>query len=247
MPTDVAPQIFVGGTAPGFHNENLVSAAARVKRSKAYKDSSTVCVIPTRGAIPARVVDSWFNLMQLMNQKYVRWMVAATEIGDAYSNAVDTILAHPELSQYQYLLTLEEDNMPPPDGLVRLVEAMNEERHYAAVGGLYWTKGEGGMPMIYGDPSGMIDFMPQIPVPESVQECNGLGMGFTLFRLDVFRDERVPRPFFKTLNDWSMETGGVLGTQDLYFFKNIRELGYRVACDTRVKVGHYDPVTDMVW
>jgi hypothetical protein len=36
-------------------------------------------------------------------------------------------------------------------------------------------------------------------------------------------------------------------SQDLYFFGRLRELGYRVACDTRVKVGHYDVSTGVVW
>ncbi len=124
---------------------------------------------------------------------------------------------------------------------------MNEERDYAAVGGLYWTKGEGGQPMIYGDPGGVLGFAPQVPTPGVVQECNGLGMGFTLFRLDVFKDDRVPKPWFKTVQEWSPETGAAAGTQDLYFFKNVRELGYRVASDNRVRVGHYDHGTGVVW
>ena len=34
--------------------------------------------------------------------------------------------------------------------------------------------------------------------------------------------------------------GGAQGTQDLYYFANLRKRGLRVACDTRVKVGHLD-------
>lgn len=241
------PQIILGGTLDGHHNADLEKAAQRIRRGKAYRDVSTICVIPTRGMVPARVVESWWGLISPMNQPFVRLMVRGMEVADAYNSAIEMILNHDQLSKWKYVLTLEEDNMPPPDGLLKLIEAMNEERHYAAIGGLYWTKGEGGMPMIYGDPSGIVTFNPQVPVPDAVQECNGLGMGFTLFNLDVFRDEKIPRPWFKTVAEWTPEGGGKLGTQDLYFFGNARKAGYRVASDNRVRVGHYDHAADMVW
>jgi hypothetical protein len=101
--------------------------------------------------------------------------------------------------------------------------------------------------MIYGDPTGILNFMPQVPRVDAVQECNGLGMGFTLFRLDMFKDPAIPRPWFRTLQEWSPQNGGRAYTQDLYFFQNARTAGYRMACDTRVKVGHLDPATGIVW
>jgi hypothetical protein len=72
-------------------------------------------------------------------------------------------------------------------------------------------------------------------------------MGFTLFQLEVFRDARIKRPWFKTLQGNRPSGEPWLITQDLYFFGQLRELGYRVACDTRVKVGHYDVGTGVVW
>lgn len=183
------------------------------------------------------------GLITPMNNAFVRIFVSGMEVGEAYNQALELVLNHEQLSQFKYLLTLEEDNMPPPDGLLKLYESIDE---YAAVGGLYWTKGEGGQPMIYGDPKGILAFQPQQVKVETVQECNGLGMGFTLYDLSVFRDEKLARPFFKTFQEWSPQEGSKVGTQDLYFFGNIRKLGYRVACDTRVKVGHIDQ-NGMVW
>lgn len=237
------PQIIVGGDV-GIHNQDLKKAQERLKKGKAYKDLSTVCVIPTRGVIPARVVESWMSLMTPMNNAFVRIFVSGMEVSEAYNQAVQLILVHEQLSQFKFMLTLEEDNMPPPDGLLKLYESIEE---YAAVGGLYWTKGEGGQPMIYGDPKGVLAFQPQQVKLNTVQECNGLGMGFTLYDIDVFRDERLRKPWFKTVQQWDPQTGAQAGTQDLYFFGDIRKLGYRVACDTRVKVGHLDPQTGMVW
>jgi hypothetical protein len=72
-------------------------------------------------------------------------------------------------------------------------------------------------------------------------------MGFTLFDLQVFKDKKLEKPWFKTVQEWDPATGAQSGTQDLYFFGKIRKLGYRVASDNRVKVGHLDNQTGIVW
>lgn len=203
----IKPQI-VFENFEGRHNSSLDIATERLEVSKSYQDLSTVCIVPTRGLIPAKVVQNWWGLMTPMNQKFIRVFMIGMEVGAAYTAAVEQILANPVFRTWKYILTLEEDNMPPPDGLLKLYESMDK---YDVVGGLYWTKGEVGQPMIYGDPKSIpLNFIPQKPIPETVQECNGLGMGFNLFKMDIFRDPRVPRPYFKTLQEytpWNWSTG----------------------------------------
>jgi hypothetical protein len=237
------PQIIIGG-AEGIHNRDERRSRKRIKDGKAYRNLSTVCVVPTRGTIPARVVENWMGLMVPMNQAFVRMFVSGMEVGAAYNAAVETITEHPVLRDFKYLLTMEEDNMPPADGLLKLYESMDD---YAVVAGLYWTKGEGGQPMIYGDPKGILAFQPQVPKPDAVQPCNGTGMGFTLFDMRLFSDERIPRPWFKTIQEVTPGGGIAMGTQDLYFMGNVRRAGYKIASDNRVKVGHLDSETGMVW
>lgn len=228
----------------GRHNTSP-QTSQRLLQGKAYRDLSTVIVIPTRGVIPAKVVQNWMGLMSPMNQKLMRIFIIGMEVGDAYTNAVQTILDHPQLKEFKYMLTLEEDNMPPPDGLLKLYENMDK---YDAIGGLYWTKGEGGLPMIYGNPNIFPkNFIPQMPVFDTIQQCNGLGMGFTLFKLDMFRNTRIPKPWFKTRQEYISGQGVSSYTQDLYFFENAGKEGYKFACDCRVKVGHYDLQNDVVW
>jgi hypothetical protein len=119
---------------------------------------------------------------------------------------------------------------------------------YDVVGGLYWTKGEGGQPMIYGDPSvEPLNFIPQVPKPDTVQPANGLGMGFNLFKIEMFKDDRLRKPWFETKQEYVPGQGSTGYTQDLFFYENAGKLGYKFACDTRVKVGHLDPSTDVVW
>lgn len=64
--------------------------------------------------------------MTPMNQKFIMIMVENMEVGAAYSETIKMILDHPDLSQWKYILTLEHDNAPPPDGLLRLLLNMDK-------------------------------------------------------------------------------------------------------------------------
>jgi hypothetical protein len=234
-------------TYSGRHNSNLSQSISRLETAKTYKDLSTVMVLPTRGVIPAKVCNALWSLMTPMNGKFFRHIVEGKEVGQAYNEAVETILANSELSKWKYMLTVEEDNLPPPDGLLKLYENMDK---YDAIGGLYFTKGDCGMPMIYGDVREMPkNFRPQIPIPNAIQECNGLGMGFTLFKISMLKKmtEKGIWPLFKTVQEFKYGEGASLGTQDLYFFGLAGREGYRFASDNRVLVGHLDQENGIVW
>jgi hypothetical protein len=141
------------------------------------------------------------------------------------------------------VLTMEHDNLPPPFGVLQLIAQMEAHPELAAISGLYWTKGEGGAPQIWGDPHDPVpNYRPQMPVPGALVECCGLGMGFCLFRLAMFKDARLERPWFRTLAG----PGGV-GTQDLAFWTMARKYGYRCAVDCSVLVGHIDVATGQIW
>jgi len=240
------PAVVIENLNLGLHNADLQATIDRLQQGKTYRDLSTVIVCPTRGMIPDRVVQSWMGLIRPMNQKVVGPIFfRGYEVGEAYNMAISMVLDNPELSKWKYILTIEEDNLPPPDGLLKLYESMDE---YDCVGGLYWTKGEGGQPMIYGDPAiEPMNFIPQVPKPDTIQPANGLGMGFNLWKTEMFKDDRLRKPWFVTAQDYVPGQGVRSYTQDLYFYENARNLGYKFACDTRVKVGHLDPSSDIVW
>lgn len=240
---ELKPTIIFDNQQKGFHNTDLESSASRVIKGNTYKDLSTICIIPTRGVIHARVVQNWLSLITPMNQKFVRLIVWGMEVGEAYNTTIKNVLDHPELREFKYILSLEEDNMPPPDGLLKLYESIE---NYDVVGGLYWTKGEGGQAQIYGNPKEFPkNFIPQPPKPGELQECNGLGMGFNLFKLEMFKT--IEQPWFKTVQEYSPGQGTRLMTQDLYFYEKAAKSGFRFASDNRVLVGHYDQSRDIVW
>ena len=254
------PEIIVP-YGPGFQNADLQKAQGRLAVSKTYKNLSTVIICPTRGGIDdrdqaardgvkrvglsPRFVGAISGMMRPMNQQCAGPIfLSGMEVADAFNAGIEMILGNPWLSKFKYVLTVEDDNLPPPDGLLTLYTSMDE---YDVVGGLYWTKGEAGQPMIYGDPKIQpLNFIPQMPIVDKVQHCNGLGMGFNLWKLDLFR--KMEKPWFVTKQDYNPATGAVgCYTQDLYFYERLAKAGYRVACDNRVKVGHYDWSQDQVW
>src|SRR3990167_5873788 len=264
-----------------------------------FKDLSTIIIIPTPGAVSEKrklnckkcktineyehtsvmglnpvIVESWKRLVKPMNVPVLEMMVNGYEVGDAYNKAIEMILANPTLNTFKYILTMEHDNIVPfipntQGPLMMLYEDI--EKGFDVAGGLYWTKGNPSMPLIYGDPKEKRDKNPagyfkvifasnkpkskdwkegQIVMGEwhdgDIVECNGSGMGFTLFKLELFKDKRFKKPWFKTCNDHT-DRGPRLYTQDLYGFEQIRKLGYRVCVDTRVKLGHLDTKTGIIY
>lgn len=227
------PQLVVQDAA-GIHGADLAKTQARLVREGAWKKQRVVVVIPAADTIPARVYLSHLGLIFPPNQGAYRVLAQGMEVGAAYSSAIEMILASP-LKDWEYVLTLEHDNIPPADGLLRLIAHMESNKKLAAIGGLYFTKGPGGVAQIWGDPRGPVNFRPQPPRDGELVECCGTGMGFTLFRMSLFRDKRIKRPWFRTL---ASKEG--VGTQDLSFWAEARKYGHRCAIACDVKVGHYD-------
>lgn len=225
-----------------------------------YKDRSTVIIVPTRGTIPARVAHAWLNLIAPMNQKRVFLFAKGMEVGDAYNRTIAAILADPNLSKFKYVMTMEDDNLPPADAHIRLCESI--ELGYDGVSGIYFTKGAGRYPMAYGDPAkfketGQLDFMPrdwkQAFLENHLVPVNGIAMGCSLYRMDLFRE--IPSPWFVTVNDivdvrkpdGGQSRGPSAYTQDLSFCENATRMGKTFAVDFRVKVGHLDVSTGIVY
>lgn len=229
----------------GKHNAMLDWSIKRVDESAQWKRQRVVVILPASDQISTVVALSHWNLIFPPNNGVYRMVAKGMEVGEAYSHAIEEILKHPELSKWEYILTIEHDNMPPPDGLLKLIERMEAHPEYGCIGGLYWTKGEGGVPQIWGDPKDPIqNFRPQPPKLGELVECVGTGMGFNLWRMSMFKDEKLRKPWFKTLNG---KEGIGVGTQDLYAWSDFRKHGYRCAVDCRVLVGHYDAGSEVTW
>ncbi|MCC6934712.1 MAG: hypothetical protein IT406_03455 [Candidatus Yanofskybacteria bacterium] len=193
------------------------------------------------------VVESWKRMIRPMNQPIVEVVSSGYEVGDAYEHSIEAVLNNPDLAKFKYILFIEDDMIIPwmPGTRGPLFELYRHMDTYDVAGALYWTKGEVSMPLIFGDPARGTDNYEALTNWDSgdVVECNGTGMGFTLFKMDLFKDARVDRPWFHTLQN--VDEGGM--TQDLYFYRKIRRLGYRICVDTSIKCGHLDVRTGQVY
>jgi hypothetical protein len=239
----MSQQAQIVGFDPGHHNRNMDATIKRLVTEGAYKDLSTIVVIPALNQVATKAASSWWNLMFPPNQRVQKMFAQGLEVGEAYSQTVEMILNHPELSKYKYLMTIEADNVIPPDAAVKLLAKMEDHPEYACIGGLYYTKGYGGVPQIWGDVNDpVLNFRPVPPRPGELVECYGTGMGCNVFRMSMFKDEKIERPLFETT--CSLEKGCY--TQDLRFWGNARKHGYRCAIDCSVLVGHVD-TEGFVW
>lgn len=227
----------------GKHNENIEESFNRIIRGGSWKKQRIVVIIPSSDTMSAKVALSHWSLIFPPNQAVYRLLALGQEVGEAYSNAIESVINHPELSEWEYILTIECDNTPPVDGVLKLLQRMEEHPEFDCIGGLYWSKGELGAPHIWGDiKDPIINFRSQPPIPGELIECYGTSMGFHLWRMSMFKDSRLKKPWFKTKSD----SDGVC-TQDLYFWMEAKKHGYRCAVDCDVRVGHYDSKTGINW
>ena len=251
--TDTPVMQPVASVAQTLASPGLGFDRVQVMHGGSWKQARTVVIAPTRGMIHHRTVAAWQSMIAPANQARAFLMCAGDEVGVAYNKMIANILADPTLSKWDYILTLEDDNLPPADAHVRLLESIEG---YDAVSGIYFTKGDVNMPMAYGDPAeyaatGVLDFKPFGPervrhhiATGTVAPVNGIAMGCALWRMDLFR--RIAAPWFVTVND-VVDGSPRLYTQDLYFCERAARAGCRFGVDFRVKVGHMDVRTGEVY
>lgn len=247
QPTILCPWDFKGA-----HNEGIKAAENKLIKLQEL-DSSIVAVTPTRavnGGISPKWVLNMMSVMKPMNQRFTGPVfIAGLEVGEAYNAAIRTIFNHPELHNYKFMLTWEDDVIPQPDALLHLVDVAHETGA-DVVSSVYWSKGEAGFPMIYGDASDPeINFRPMHPNDETYRWCYGTGMGFTLFRLDQF-EKYWPgeTEWFQTVSKWDKHGESIkMGTQDLVYMEKLVRAGGTVCVAQHAKAGHYDSKTDVLW
>lgn len=210
----------------------------RVQKSS-FRDCSMVILIPTRDDYFHRRFVEHFNAISWpMNGKRTVFHITGAEVGKAYTEQIQVVLGHPELSKWRYVLTIEDDVLVPSNCVTDLCEAI-EAGPFDVAAGMYFTKGDGFQaPMAYGDPAeyartGVLDFRPR-DISEAlkagaIMPVNGVAMGCTLYRMQLFKD--LPAPWFVT---------NPSNTQDLYFSANARRAGKTIAVDCRVRCGHMD-------
>lgn len=198
-----------------------------------YRDRSTIVITPSRGMIHADAVAGMLELEPIPGAKLARLVVWGHEVGHAYNEAFALALTH----RAKYVLTYEDDMLPDPMALNKIMATMEAHPEFAAISALYRTKGAKSWPLVVGHPENIADRTPRAPYAPGderypIQEVNLIPFGFALWKLEMF--EFLPLPWFETTTK---------STHENTFSLAARKAGYRFAVDCSLKVGHLD-VTD---
>jgi hypothetical protein len=78
----------------------------------------------------------------------IQYMTSYIPLRYSIQDAQNLIANEAIIKDYQWLLLIEHDTMPPPDGLIRFNEYIRKDK-YPIVSGLYFTKSDPAEPMIY--------------------------------------------------------------------------------------------------
>lgn len=131
-------------------------------------------------------------------------------------------------NETDYLLTIDDDMVFPPDALLRLLSHDKQ-----IVTALYFQRGLPTSPVIYQtvkveDVAGERMFKPVGTWKENeLLKIGACGMGLCLIKTDVFR--RIPEP-------WYGQEHGC--GEDLFFCRRVGEAGIPIFCDTSIQAGH---------
>jgi hypothetical protein len=132
-----APQLLIQEMpVGGIHNGDVGKTRSRLAAAASWKKQRIIVILPASHSMSTKVALTHWNLAFPPNNAVLRMVTMDMEVGEAYSTAIDQILSHTELSQWEYILTIEHDNMPPADGVLKLLERMEANPKFDCIGGL---------------------------------------------------------------------------------------------------------------
>lgn len=127
-----------------------------------------------------------------------------------------------------HVLFVDDDMAYPPDMLIKLL-AHNKD----VVTGLYLMRSFPHFPVAFDEAfeSGLNKFMYLTPEIEGLVEITNCGLGCVLIKTNVF--ESMEKPWVRL---GEIEKDG--WCDDVGFFNRVRQAGFKIYCDTDMRVGH---------
>lgn len=172
-------------------------------------------------AIPALQMMHTVTVQCLLNLRPVGDIEVKFAIGYSVDHARNLLAEYALNKDFDRILWIDSDMTFEPDLLERLSEDMED---WDAVSGLYFKRTFPTEPVIYKKVNeGLAD--PFLDYPDGLFPIEGCGFGGILMKTDLIKD--MTEPPFKPFMNLS---------EDLSFCMRIR--GKKLACDSRVKLGH---------
>ncbi len=192
--------------------------------------------VPGYAGIQPEAQESYVQMMYRLGRDLPEYDVAInvmikTEQFRARNRIVNAAIAN----QFDYLLMLDDDHIVPHDLVVRLIGHMKAHPEYAAIGALYFQRGGSYEPVLMRRKSlekddwrfSFIRHDDDILMNPGLHEIDILGGGCMMFRVRVL--EKLMPPYFVP----EIEMG-----TDISICSRIRDLGYKLAADTSIELGH---------
>lgn len=134
-------------------------------------------------------------------------------------------------NNFEYLLFLDDDVLPPADAYMKLAAHKAD-----IVSGLYIRRSEPISPvMMRVQPDGVPVWVTNFPIGETI-EVDYVGAGCLLIHRNVI--EKMAKPWF----DWCVDRDDLPMlaklSEDYYFCRKAKELGYKIKVDTSVQCEH---------
>lgn len=137
----------------------------------------------------------------------------------------------------KYLWFVDDDTIPPPNTLQRLVTVLENYPEIKVIGGIYVTKAEVPQPVVFRG-EGLGSFWEW--KKGEIFEVSSMGAGCMLIRTEIFQN--LPKPWFEFIDVPSFEPSipGIKVSEDVSFCNKVRAAGFLVYAHGGILCEHFD-------
>jgi len=176
--------------------------------------TTRICIgIPTAGMIKAKTALSLFKLVKDAPVPMYLIIKEASLVHQSREEMAREVVE----SGCSHLLFIDSDMSFEPDAAVKLLG-----RDKDIIGASY----------NYREFPLKSTVKPLDKIIDGVFECEAVGTGFMLIKTEVFK--KMPHPWFF----FSQDEGKLTCGEDVWFCRVAREAGFKIWCDSTIKVGH---------
>jgi hypothetical protein len=160
--------------------------------------------------------------------------------GNAVAAQREMIARHAVATGCDVLVMIDDDIVPPPDGLVRLLAALEDDARAAVVGALYYSR-DSARPMAVAQWNSTDTTEGAIPAFRSDRTAvvDGVGFGCVALRISALRALRTPYFGSHLFVDERSRTVRQCD-EDYLYCERVRNEGWRVLLHPGVRASHYD-------
>lgn len=145
----------------------------------------------------------------------------------------------------KYLWFVDDDTVPPPNALKRLIYILDNYPDVAVVGGIYVTRDDVvPQPLVFrGMGNGSFWHWKE----GDIFEVTGMGAGCMLVRVEVFN--KLPKPWFtfETADSYDATVASTSVSEDIHFCNLVRQAGYKIVAHGGILCDHWHSTEDKVY